>query len=1271
MLRVIFISVFLSLCLFGSGEASFLSTKIHYLSNQGSAILNASNDKDERVEVFVSVLDKDGNLASATASGGNLDNITNSHLDSFVDANLFTLNDIDREADRKNTARFVVDYTSVATAQEQDILTLSLGGLEKKIKINFSYSKAKGLVLRTASRAIDPLLFQGRYFSEINVDGDNNLSEQSRSYHGNTAGAAIPIVVYASTQEQDKDPDGGALVEGRFTMSTELDGATVVVKALGDYDADGIADVLIGEVEGEMSRGMVQVKMSMDKGLPENESNIHSRFDRGIFDGLGIAFVAYVKDDPTISNRGQLNHSDLEDPAVFKIAGDHNATDVAIIRSDLASQIKIGQFDRTVKFLDMQWDKPYVNYYVLDDNLSTTEQNITLTAVDKYGNPAVTGVLPSTACSYDAQDYFIIDCKDVFGSNMYGVMTKEIIIRPSNTSSSADTTAYVNTLTQEGKTIEVEMEIAGTGGLASSETLKVNLYAGRVGTNYLTTQNFSTLFTKETVALRRDNGIDRDFKVVVRQTDINATTMKVEVYRGLLNGGYETSSKSSTYDPRFSGSTEAIQGVDMRAGGVIRINDVGDIDVPSFSQSSTLPLDGFTAYFFANADSTESLLDINVVMLAQGYSESNGSKTRVEPGATIRFNLYGIGNRHDYIRVQYGNDDEKAHIGLASAQAITKQSSVYRNVAGDFVDTDLALAIKGYTVRSGTDYFFIEVNGHRIDNDRIVSRAADMVIDEAENRGIFPRIEFEYKREDHEDNTAQINVVEFGVQNRASNDGTTTTSLLELSDLDGEGEDDDGSFFTQTTQEIVYRGEVLANRYYLLFDEDADLQEQDAFGNVLNTENGRRRSLANYEYDVSGRGDVGVNANGDIYIKFENGDAEEERTLSIEADRGINTIRFVNIVASTLENDSYIINPVHTSPQINLVNSEVLLKVIGNNRGVAKDFSLKFAHSDVNAKINIVRVEGAVESFISTLGTSIYDPLDENGNYYLLRTDKPGEITIDAVGNEKDENDRDIIVETTKTLRFVTFDTTKPNVQVDLVGNKITAIVSDGSLDFDRTIVEARNSEGDLVKKSVYQDGKHIISGLDLGTYQIYVYAIDLFDNEFENTYTRVVESLTVPVVVENNVTVAPPIEEEDIQVEPTSDIALLANALVKHAPYPVYGKFISYDFESEDYTDWIFQDALTQKTYKLYGKNSSTDPFGFEEFTPDISTIGQTTWYMLRLDGLEDDIDAKDKFGWIVVSKDWSIVKKLKSINNDGSLSYAPLSVKVRIENELIEFYQ
>ena len=120
MSKIVFMIALMLSAIFGAGEAHFISAKVQYLSDTGTVVLNAENNKDEKIEVLVSLLDKDGNIASATATGANLVNISNSHISSLVGAKEFSINDIDREADKKNTARFVLDYSDVTTAVAQD-----------------------------------------------------------------------------------------------------------------------------------------------------------------------------------------------------------------------------------------------------------------------------------------------------------------------------------------------------------------------------------------------------------------------------------------------------------------------------------------------------------------------------------------------------------------------------------------------------------------------------------------------------------------------------------------------------------------------------------------------------------------------------------------------------------------------------------------------------------------------------------------------------------------------------------------------------------------------------------------------------------------------------------------------------------------------------------------------------------------------------------------------------------------------------------------------
>ena len=133
---LLFLTLF-TLHLQGS-PADFLSVKVHYLSGKDAVVLNANNNKDERVEIFVSLLDKNGDFATTGMTGEQLIRIANSMITSKVDAKKYTLNDIDRDViSDKNTARFVLDYTDVSTKEKEDILTVQLGGLKKDCSYRF------------------------------------------------------------------------------------------------------------------------------------------------------------------------------------------------------------------------------------------------------------------------------------------------------------------------------------------------------------------------------------------------------------------------------------------------------------------------------------------------------------------------------------------------------------------------------------------------------------------------------------------------------------------------------------------------------------------------------------------------------------------------------------------------------------------------------------------------------------------------------------------------------------------------------------------------------------------------------------------------------------------------------------------------------------------------------------------------------------------------------------------------------------------------------
>jgi len=1256
--RFVYLLLFSSI-LFGAGEASFLSLKIHYPNDKNTVTLNANNDIDERLEVFVSLIDKNGNLATKTSSGGTLVNIDNDAITSSVGAAKKTINDIDRSIGRENTARFIFDYSNVSTSKDKDVITVNVAGLKKAIDVNFDYVKAKGLVVRASTRHLDPKLLQGKEFASIQPDAENNLSIHSKTFTGGTAGVSVPIKVYASTEMQSDEGRLGreTLTEGRFTRSVSLNNSIVVVKALADYDADGIADVLVAQGQGVMQDGIASIDMVITKGLSDNEDNTHKAFDKNVFNGLGVAFIAYMKDDLSISNKGILQKDYLDDPDKFNIQGDHNSTDTVIIRSLQASNIKVGIFDRYASVLRNQWEKPYLNYYVLDDASTSTEQNITLTAVDRYGNPAKPSTTASVSLDFD-DTYFEIDKQSRFrdnnDANNTSVYTQIITITPKHPRG----TTKVNTIAKEGKDIYTKLKILGTGGVSSANPINAVIYMGRITTDYITNEGYSDSLTDKNITLSGSSN-DYDLKVVVSQPEINSTKLQVKVYERYINGAYKSDDSTSKY---ISSASDRLG--DMTGGSIISIKGVKNINIPAYTHSNTSSLDGFTVYLFRQQDD----LDNNVVILPRSPSSAStsGRRTTVYPGSAIDFSIYGLAsNIGDYVLVEYGDKNTNALIDLVKNTPPTSQSGILSYKVGDFIGHNLSLSVAGYTTTSYVSEFSIYVNGHKIPQSRIVSTANDREITERESYGIFSDIKFEHHYPNSDRNVKQIRIDGFGKENRANGDGSTKTSLLELNDIDGDGKEDTATAFPDTTEPIVYKGKVYANKYYLLFDSDNDLQELDDFGNELKTDGNDTRRLSAYRYDVSGRGDIGANSDDEVYIRFDKRDADSDVVATIQSRDGENTIKFTNIHASS-SNDYYTVAPEKTTPQINLVNSEVTIKAVGNNNGEADDFVMTLSHSDKNADIYITQIVEKTENFLDKSVKTITQPLEAYGNYYILRTNKPGYITIKTKGLEVDINGDSKSISGTSTLRFVNFDKAPPLVgDPAVLGNMVEVVIEDESLDYDRTIVEARNSEGKTLKKSIRKDNKYTISSLPKGTYQIYVYAVDVFDNEFRNTFTRTITSDTI---IDTPDKITP--EQEKEKLVEKDEMTKLANKIIEHKEYPAYGKFISYNLTDLYYKNWIFQSSKGAKTYQLFAVSSSTDAFGLKEFKPDLTKINNSKWwYMIKLDGSIGELDEEGRYGWAVISQDLNTVKKLKAINSDGTLQYVQLPVKATLSGEQIVF--
>jgi hypothetical protein len=1252
--------------MFALGEASFISVKVHYLSNKQSVVLNADNDKDERIEVLVSILDKNGNLATKSATGSKLGIISNSNIDSAVGAKEFSVNDIERQVktDKYNTIRFILDYTIIdidQAGERGDIVTVDVAGLTKKINIDFLYANAKGLVVRVANSSIDPALYQGKKFAQITPDIDNNLSIHSKTFAGGTVGVEVPIKIYASTKVQDKGDGKGTLVNGVFTRASDMEGKSVVVTALADYNGDGVANIVVAQKEGYMRNGIVDMEIAITKGLPEDEDNRHISFDKNIFNGLGIAFIAYMKDDISISNIGDnLQNIDLNDPLRFKVLGDHNATDTTIVRSLYASDIKIGVFDRESLFLDKQWSKPYTNYYLFDDNDTSTEQNMTLTAIDRYGNPARRASSAKVFCDYD-DEYFKIDCRDRFDEDKGEISSTMIFLKPSDNIDNKDN---INTVVREGRRIYTKLKIQGIDGISSAKALKTVVYLARKTTDYFNFDGYSKNLREAKVVFRNSDA-DFGYKVVVSQVDVNGSLMKVKIYERLLNGVYLDTDRSNAYNIKYKGSStiDFARAGDTKLGGSeLSISGVRDIYIPVYTRSDSALRDGFVAYVFS--EDTQNKVDRHVVLLSSSNDTINTSyESTLPPGESLRFTLQGTNiNSGDYIFVDYNYD--YANIGLSKNNPILKTTS-YRRSIGDFVGNDLAISVMGYTPTKGAYPFSIYINGKKVDNNQVVSLATDHIIDTKERDGLHLKVKFQYDEVNSNRNTKYISIVELGGVNKGDGDGSVKNSLLTLKDINGDGEIDTSYFNGNHINEVVYKGVVYTNKYYLLFDEDKDILEQDEFLNNLKTDKGSYRTLQDYSYSISGDGEIDDDGDGDnVYVQFDKQDVGSEVIVRIKSGSAYNTIRFTNIVASSNTNDFYIIAPQKATPQVNLVNTEVIVKIIGNAKGQTDDFIVNLSHSNKYATMDIIPIGESRESLEASYHTDIETRLKEKGNYYIIRTDKPGYITIKATGVEVNSRGRRESVSSKKELRFVNFDVKSPIADAFVQGNRVSIVIDDDSLDYDRSIIEARDKDGKTIKKAIKQaNGNYIIYDLPKGIYQIYVYAIDAFDNIFTNTYTR---EITSNEYIPSKEDIA---EKKDKIIQDTKAV-VLSDKMIEHPPYLLKGKFIYYKFGDREYLNWMFHEDSSKKVYKLFSTTSSIDPFGLEEFIPDFTKVDSTKWwYLIELDGAIGTLDSQDKFGWVVVSNDLKIVKKVETITKEGLLRYKVLPLKARKESGRIVF--
>ena len=468
-----------------AANAAYLDVKVNYLNASGKARLGAdggefstgvlsengisaksSVDAKERAEILISVLDKDGNYATTSSDGKNLPDIELSRngtniltTTSNVGGNYITLDDSDNKIDRdvsesKNIRRVVLDYTDFTTDILQDMLIVKGGGIEQDVVVELETSDAKSLVLRAipdnAMKLIDYAVTDeeittadepkivNALFGDIRVSGEANaLDVQSSTNPGGTAGIEIPITVYASTANTDTLNTTTFDTAARYTLAPNLEGKTIVIVPVADYNASGIAGTNMDTeaIKLTMQNGIATGTITLTRGLPLEYEGNRDYGEDTLNGGLDIAFLAYVEGDDAIANRSDLNPTHYASKNTDAAATGDNIdlnqsyTDAVQIQSGDLASIMVGKLASTElankKHIDNIWEKTSTVVDIADLNSSNTfdrnntlptgaftynpastayEVKVVLTAVDKYYNPVHVPMVDSDDAELFASD---------------------------------------------------------------------------------------------------------------------------------------------------------------------------------------------------------------------------------------------------------------------------------------------------------------------------------------------------------------------------------------------------------------------------------------------------------------------------------------------------------------------------------------------------------------------------------------------------------------------------------------------------------------------------------------------------------------------------------------------------------------------------------------------------------------------------------------------------------------------------------------------------
>ena len=1320
--------------------AAKLEVKLNYVSTQKKVIVGSTTNADERVELLVSLLDNDGNYATEDKNGNFLSSIaieSDFADDAFNTLVITPTHSLERalEEDR-NIARYVLDYSDVAVSSVlQDTLVITAGGLTVRKTILLSSQDAQGLIVRAAPLSdFENNNYINRDFAQITLSDeatDYNLSQPSSRAPGGSTNREIPIIVYASTL-QPTSANLDAPMEGKFTVAPNLEDAHIMVTAVGDFNLSGTARTIIEQKRFKMVGGIAKGNFVITNALPAAARNI-STFEPSITGGLPIAFIAHAENNVTINNRWNLDPDNI---TTFEMTGDNNATDTIKMHSADPSDIKVGRYlpdggnANDIPYLDRLWDDTGTTLHIvngastgfLDDGTADTngskDDNVTVTIVDKYGNPAFISDanLPGAATiefkGDPASENFIYESNSSTVDPSDGGRANEWVrMEDSNLSIYAEfkiADRDANLSTTETMTLDYRK-----GVLASSTVQRLTLRHlplienEESGLNAL--EEYISTTTGQGLLLASATSSDiteNDLRVKIAGTGTVSSNISLKIYREDENDFLNTSQLGSIFCVERNATSatthERIVATDLTddrddgyligvgADTNITIRAVDSSDAANGCQSSTIyggmlfsdynasiiDTGSITVQFRAFAGKkVSSYVDVSILDCDRCDNNDN-----FNPGKELSFEFSGdaiasgdeveiIFNRGDTI-----NSDAEYLVGLSSQNFDRDRLS---NIIETTMPSSKEVRIKMYdTNATGLDY---NISSIRVNNAAISYRTLE---DDRDTDNIF---------ELSEADSRTISIVPYEEDGAGIIEISATSASEGLGNEEGTDEDDLvelGALVDRALKNtnIKYESEVKTSTYYHLFGNDStDLNIYDFYENELDLRDSKNDGdfiYRNFDLKLTTGGVDGEvvrsrsSSSSDTWVKFDDTASGTTQIVNVyfRDKPEVNfDIEFTNIVHSSPQNTKFTLSMDVGNQNFNIINTEAVIKVIGDAGKSQDSTTFTVTHSDSAAKILFVSATPSAgryyDSEIDSSGGTLTTSIDPEGNYFIVGSDKPGTITIkaDATIDSRDsvtKDDEDITGQ--MTVRFVDVDVVNPTLDpitdITISIGKITVRITDANLDDSRTTVRLYTPNNEFIKEATFSNGAYVFDGLATGTYRVEVFAYDFSGNQFNGTY---VKTLTGTIIDDGGTIVEPP--DDPLQGD-------LMTAILAHGTYTISGLFFPHDFVGQpSHFDFAYYDYATAKTFQFRGKASTNDNlFGFTEVELANPIINDSaSFYMIQLTGAQGSADEQGKFGWIILRKSTlTRVSKIVGVSSTGTFSYDELSLKgILRSNRTISF--